>query len=91
MLLWKLAEYYKGMVPALDPAKDVKNADPNKHGGSWEPWMQVTFGLNCDNQHYFTMFNGTANYIFDIVMSMMNVYVSTDIYKSYLFYGYELR
>lgn len=38
-MLEKLAVYYKGMVPALNPASDIKDADPAKHGGSWEPWM----------------------------------------------------
>ena len=39
MMLSKLAEYSKGMVPALHPAQDINDANPSKHGGSWEPWV----------------------------------------------------
>ncbi|XP_067932442.1 arylsulfatase I-like [Watersipora subatra] len=39
VMLSKLAEYAHGAVPPLNPANQLKEADPSKHGDSWEPWQ----------------------------------------------------
>ncbi|XP_067932396.1 arylsulfatase B-like [Watersipora subatra] len=39
VMLSKLAEYAQGAVPPLHPANQLKEADPSKHGDSWEPWQ----------------------------------------------------
>ena len=38
MMLQKLADYEAGSVPPNYPPSEPEEADPSKHGGSWEPW-----------------------------------------------------
>ena len=38
MMLQRLADYEAGSVPPNYPPREPEEADPSKHGGSWEPW-----------------------------------------------------